>query len=401
MATYFDNYEISLFFDDEDSLIDASTYSFSINDSIHRIFPSLVLELKDRTGMLSEYLSTVEKQKITLNYGLKDNYITCPFVNISDDIPELLGNNNVTGRVEINALHEYYDKQEISGNAFKGRISDIISRKINSYEFLSKNVDSTLNDNVWYQALYNDSDFMTEILLPNAYSSDSNETPFFLFIDSNNNFNFKTYNSLTTQNVTKKLFWLHEDLNNPESNVIWNFKKIKPGSLVNKFARNRNVFKFSKDDGSLLSETDKITSYPRPLENDRYLPLYNDSLITSYIDLEEEKLEIGKQNNIKGQQIYSMKDSLFLERFYFTTHLDTTLLAGKMIKLEVPGITNKDNLEKSQYFSDKYLIEESIHTWNTENNTIGKGYTNLIVSRKYLPKLPSNNYKKVTRLFKT
>jgi len=72
-----------------------------------------------------------------------------------------------------------------------------------------------------------------------------------------------------------------------------------------------------------------------------------------------------------------------------------------MIELEIPHFKSNDNNENSLYFSDKYLIEEADHVWDTSQKNVGRAYTQLLISRKYLPNLPTTNYSLVAKLQKS
>jgi len=400
MAVIFDTYELDLKFDNKETDSDPASLSFSIKDSIHKLYPTLTLEIKDILGGWQEYLLTSESIPIKISFGLKNDFITCPFVLTNEEITKLLSNSHIAGENRISALHEYYDKQEVISAAYKNKISSVIQELTNKYsDFEGIDIDSTVNNTYWYQPFMNDATFMNNILLPNAYSYDSNDSPFFLFIGSNNTFNLKHYKNLVSQRPIKKLFFVHEDLKDLKNDVITSFKKFKTGSQITKHTRNRKVFKFSKDDGTMSEESDGITSYP--IAVGKNLPLFSDDKISSIFNLDEDKLEVGDKENLLGQKVNSMKDSLFLERFLITTYLDTNLVAGKMIEIEIPHFKSKSNDEVSLYFSDKFLIEEADHVWDTSQKDIGRAYTQLLVSRKFLPSLPVINYNLVEKLQKS
>jgi len=417
MAVFFDKYEITIDFNkqfknktdkDDDSNIDSTSVSFMMKDSIHELYPELSMEFKDRTGTFKEYLLTLEGLPLQIWYGLSDEYINCPYIIYTDSIEGTYDNNKITSEININAYHEYYDKQEIKSAAYVKQTPDTIMNKLVKNEnFSSIDIDSTSNNYNWYQPLVTDAYFMSNMLLPNLVSKNSSDTPFFLFIRSDNSFNLKSYASMMDAKEVKTLYYVSQKtVDELEFNTINSFQYFKNGSDFTKELRNRRLFKFSKDDGSLSEEEDKMTDYPskvrtgKPYKNNKNLPLFEDDKKSSFWILGEGKLEQGKTDNQKGRLINSMRNSFFLERYWITTYLDTRLLAGKTINLNYPSPTSTTNDENSGYFTDKYIIEESQHIWDSSNDENGYGYTRLLVSRKFLPDLSKQNYKLVESLKK-
>ena len=73
------------------------------------------------------------------------------------------------------------------------------------YPFDSVDIESTFNSGLWYQPFVTNAEFINNYLLPFAYSTSAQNTPYYSFIDSNNKFNFKSFNSMFTQNPIKEM----------------------------------------------------------------------------------------------------------------------------------------------------------------------------------------------------
>lgn len=391
----YDSYTFDLAINGKVQEIDPINYSFSIRDSIHKLYPSLTFQLNDVTGLFQEVLGNTEGIPIKIKYGIETkNVLSCPFVLINDQLPNTHTNDSIGGRITVNGIHEYYTKQEVIGEAYNNLISKIIRIFAGEYNFSSVVVNDTGCQNIWYRPLMNQRDFIKEILLPNSFSYNSQETPFFCFIDSNNEFHFRNYNSMVKENPIKSITQLNfapspdidenytQGKNRLEDGTgdrfIFDFKRWKPGSTVTKKLWNRKLFQRDLSDGSYSESEDHIYNYPK--NEYRNLLIFDESSITSSYDLLYKETETGLIEAQKGRKINSMKDSFFLERFILTVPLDVTLRAGRLIEINLP-IKEQENTVNSLAYSGQYLIESSDHVWNNRSMF---GYTQLIISRKFV-----------------
>ena len=71
-----------------------------------------------------------------------------------------------------------------------------IKESAKKYNFDKIDIENTLNSGYWYQPYINDSEFIMNYLLPFAFSNSSQNTPFYCWIDSNNEFHFKSFQSM-------------------------------------------------------------------------------------------------------------------------------------------------------------------------------------------------------------
>lgn len=397
----FGNFEFELTINDKVQEIDPINFSFSIRDSIHKLFPEMSMEIMDVTGFLQEVMLFTEGMPVKLKYGLEQgNTISCPFGIVNEELPGTMTYDSIGGKVFFQCVHDWYYQQEVKGDAYEGRITEVIKNKlIDNYAFTNIDLirsggvtgwNDTGCENTWYRPLMNQKDFIEKILLPNAYSNNAFDSPFFCFIDSNNEFNFRNYHSMTSTDPVKKISMLNfsrrPDIDDDSGGTriedgvgdrfIFSFKRWKTGAMITKKLRNRSLFLRDRETGEYEYAKDAISSYPK--QSQGYLPIMQDPLTSGVYD--QNYKESGSMLECqKGRKINSMKDSFFLERFVMTVPLDTTLRAGKLIEITLPLKIQQDTANSLNY-TGKYLIESSDHVWESSSKF---GYTQLVISRKF------------------
>ena len=163
--------------------------------------------VSDYEGLMNEYLAWVDGTSVEVTFGLDESSCKkCKFVVCKNAVPQQRTSSNGTGGdFEIELIHDYYYSQVKTSKAYKSNISDIISSLAKKYKFNKINIDKTTNSGIWYQPYVNDSEFIMDYLLPFAFSSSSQNTPFYCWINSNNEFNFKSFQSMFNSTPIKEL----------------------------------------------------------------------------------------------------------------------------------------------------------------------------------------------------
>jgi hypothetical protein len=379
---FLDTYEIEVKLND--ALVEAvpTTFSFSMHDSIHNFFSDIIFNFSDISGVLQDLLLFSEGIKLDIKYGIKDSTILKnTYSIINDELNSTYANDTIGGSSVIKALNRFYDMLEIKSEAYNDRISNVIVdlMDVPGYTFADLTWNDTGNQSIWYRPLMNQKDFIEKILLPNAYSNNAADTPFFAYIDSNNEFNLRNYYSMIST-TPKEIFELKNvGADSITSTSIIGLKRMKTGSLYNKKLRNRKLYSRNTETGEMEEETDFIYNYPSGSTN--HLPIKKDDLDSDYFDLLYEETEIGKLESYWGRTISSMKDTFFLERFILTTVFNPNLRAGDLIELRLPIKLQGNSSQLAENMSGFYLVEDSEHIWDG----IGKNArSKLIVSRKFL-----------------
>jgi hypothetical protein len=385
---YLDSYQFELSINNSALDVNPLTYSFSMKDSINKLYSELDFSIDDTSGMFQEALMFTEGFNLYLKYGDKVNVLEGKYIINNDDLMTTYSNDSIAGILNVNCLHEYYDKQEVKSDGSLDTISNIISTLAGEYGFNSTNVDAIDSADYWYRPMLTQEKFIYEILLPNSYSNLSFDSPFYCFIDNNNNFNYKSYYTMMSTISTEKDFILQ--VTNPSSlrnNTILEFSKVRTGSTFSKKFRKRFLFSRNRKTGELTTDNDKISQYPSNSSQMTsgldvgYLPIVSDgSLDTGNYFLYYDEEEPGPLGGFNGRKINSMRETFALERVLIITPLNPSVICGKTINIQVP-IKVQNSSKLSYNYSGKYLVEESEHVWNGKLN---KSFSKFLLSRKFV-----------------
>lgn len=394
MATYQDYYEIEIKAANRIIKILPTSFSFMMRDSIYRIFPSITFELQDMSGLLQEFMATIEGQRVQISYGNQDRVLVCPYVITKDSLLQIENPGIFSGRVDIEGLHAWYDDQEVLSIAYEDRISVIVRDLASEFPFsVSPSIDEihindTGNESIWYRPFLDQADFIKNILLPNAYSNNANRSPFYCFITNGNVFNFRNMRDMFDSTPVQNLVYRIEQGENFALTAVNDIKRWRVGSDITHPMRRRIVsYHDYTGTGSVTYEDEVLTDY-RPPDNSRQkVPILDTNTFrTSYHDFGYEQREVGKQQNKQGQLHNSMRDTMILERLLITLPFNPFMSAGSTVNIDIYRIGEDGEKVLSKYFSGRYLIEECNQIWNGNQQ---KGFTKAILGRRYVD-LPSS-----------
>lgn len=383
----FNRANISIKLNGVESQLSPMSFALTEFDSIYQFYPKAKLIVSDYEGILNEYLAFVNGTSVEINFGENEDLSKkCNFVVAKNSIPQQkTSSNGIGGDFEIELIHEFYSKQNKVSNVYESNISSIISELAKKYKFDGFDIESTLNFGIWYQPFITDSDFIVNYLLPLSYSNSSKNTPFFAFIDSNNVFHFKSFNTMYDSTPLKNLIYGTEGLDIIANNEVLSsvcfsqleLSKIKPFYSCNYFNYDEN--------GNFNEETDNLTKYLNtrgkyPTINQinepmNIIPLYDNDI----------KLDDTKNNN-KGYLINIHNEVILPDKIIINTILNKELVCGNTVNISLPNVNSNATSEESLRNSGKYLIESSYHVWDGR-----KARTTLICSKQNLR--VSDNYK--------
>lgn len=383
-------YEISIFLEDQELDAIPSNLSFTQRDSIYQLYPVASLKFNDIQGHFSEYLSFINGTKVKIVYGTIDEYFPCEYTIVRNSIPDQQSMHSFGGISEISLLHYFSFNQTKKSFAYKDEISNIIKKLTSS--FSNRTIDVTENKGTWYQSLITDADFMENQLLPFSYSSSASKTPFFLFINSNNEFNFQSYNSLFSKTAVEELKFTKKGT--PEAlgrDSIHTIFPYQPNVNNIRHTLHSYFSTFDKSGANVISD-DSIKDF---IHNGKQIPIIaNLDNFTDYQCLYSNDVDDKDiKNNNLGLKMFQKRDCFTIDKVVVVTTLNKKLCAGKKVKISVPTFSDKEIEELSSRYSGEYIIESSYHTWNsTQGNTI------LIISRQGT-KLP-NTYRNASKIIK-
>lgn len=359
---------ISLKINGNDSSLSPMSFSVIEFDSIYQFYPKAKFVISDYTGISNEYLAFVDGTELEITFGVNDDDAKkCKFVVAKNAVPQQkTSSNGIGGDFEIELIHNYFMKQYKKSNAYQSNISDIISEIVSKYQFDSTDIDDTTNSGYWYQPFVNDSEFIVDYLLPFAFSNSAQNTPFYAFIDSNNVFHFKSFNSMFNSTPLKEITYGTDGIDIVANDDIFysiNFSQLELSKIKPYF--NCRYYNYDKD-GNISLENDSLLKYMK--SNGKYPIIGSSDNPTEIVSLYDDDVkQDDTKNNNKGFVINLHKDVVLPDKITINTHIDKNLVCGNTIRVNMPSVSTNDSDDKSLRNSGVYLIESSYHIWDSKN----------------------------------
>ena len=359
---------ISLKVNGNDSGLSPMSFSVIEFDSIYQFYPKVKFIVSDYEGIANEYLAFVDGTEVEITFGESDDTVKkCKFVVAKDAVPQQkTSSNGIGGDFEIELIHDYFMKQYKKSNAYQSNISDIISDIVSKYQFDSVDIEDTLNSGYWYQPFVNDSEFIINYLLPFAFSNSAQNTPFYAFIDSNNVFHFKSFNSMFNSTPLKEITYGTYGIDIVANGNIFysvNFSQLELSKIKPYF--NCRYYNYDED-GNISLENDSLLKYTK--SQGKYPIIGSSTNPTEIISLYDNDIkQDDTKNNNKGFAINLHKDVVLPDKITINTHLDKTLVCGNTIRVNMPNVTSNSSDTLSLRNTGIYLIESSYHIWDSKN----------------------------------
>ena len=359
---------ISLKVNGNDSGLSPMSFSVIEFDSIYQFYPKVKFIVSDYEGVANEYLAFVDGTEVEITFGESDDSVKkCKFVVAKNAVPQQkTSSNGIGGDFEIELIHDYFMKQYKKSDAYQSNISDIVSEIASKYQFDSIDVEQTLNSGYWYQPFVNDSEFIINYLLPFAFSNSAQNTPFYAFIDSNNVFHFKSFNSMFNSTPLKEItYGTHGVDIIANGNIFYsvNFSQLELSKIKPYF--NCRYYNYDED-GNISLENDSLLKYTK--SQGKYPIIGSSTNPTEIISLYDNDIkQDDTKNNNKGFAINLHKDVVLPDKITINTHLDKTLVCGNTITVNMPNVTSNSSDALSLRNTSTYLIESSYHIWDSKN----------------------------------
>lgn len=359
---------ISLKVNGNDSGLSPMSFSVIEFDSIYQFYPKVKFIVSDYEGVANEYLAFVDGTEVEITFGESDDSVKkCKFVVAKNAVPQQkTSSNGIGGDFEIELIHDYFMKQYKKSDAYQSNISDIVSEIASKYQFDSIDVEQTLNSGYWYQPFVNDSEFIINYLLPFAFSNSAQNTPFYAFIDSNNVFHFKSFNSMFNSTPLKEITYGTYGIDIVANGNIFysvNFSQLELSKIKPYF--NCRYYNYDED-GNISLENDSLLKYTK--SQGKYPIIGSSTNPTEIISLYDNDIkQDDTKNNNKGFAINLHKDVVLPDKITINTHLDKTLVCGNTIRVNMPNVTSNSSDALSLRNTAIYLIESSYHIWDSKN----------------------------------
>lgn len=378
ILAFLNQYDINIKIDNTTIENSPSSYSFIITDSIYKTYPEAEIAIEDITGVLQEYFTTVEGLKYTLSIGYENEILSCPFIIKNSELSSTRTAGYLSGIPKVYLIHDYFNEQTRTSNVYTDRISNIVRNKLSSYPFRSVEINDTGNSEKWYQTMKNDVNFINENLIPLSFSNNSSKSPFYFFINANNEANFRNFYSMYKEKQAFKLYVTSNNLQGVSNSAVLDIKMVHTGIDINYQQRNIHSFLYNNNTGDL--ENENLLTQEFPQRNKSLSQIANSDNITSYTILPRNLSETARTEAINGLKNYLMKKSMIYDRLIISTYFNPKLTSGKRISLTIPSTENPG--DSNLNFSGNYIIEKSNHVWDSKT-----AYTTIVVGRKdtFLP----------------
>lgn len=346
---------------------DMRELTFSMRDSIHSLYSKGSLKFNDVTGYLLESRMFTDGIPIELTLGFNEVVAVNKYLFHRMEVTSTGNPHQLGGEIEVSAIHESYRQQDRKSRAYDAKPSQIMEGLLD-YVFFDKEIEGTkvLTINKLYCPRMNQEEFVQNILLPTSLSLSKNPSPYYCFIDCQDVLHYESLLGMMSKSPVTQLYLT------PRTNIGDYYQKILSFSpFSSDVVKLRDSLDFSleylSDDGNfgLQSKDVSVSDIDSPL------PIYDlkvgkvpvlDDIAESFDDL------------VFASAVSKQRYALLQDRVLVTIPLYVELCAGKMVSLDT---VYGGNIASDSY-SGNYLIEQSDHIWNGENQS---GFTQLVLTR--------------------
>lgn len=386
-----DYYTMDITLNGIDFLVSPGSMSFSLSDSLYSLHNTASITFDDVTGNFTERLMFVKGSPATIEYGIKghhtkkSNFVLTSF---HQPNPPRGSPGIVSGSMVAGFTGGWYSEQDIHSRVFNDTISSIVQSVAGrSDELRNLDIESTDGTDIWYQPYINNAAFIRDILTPNAFSYDSENTPFYAFTTNDGTLRFRSAASIYSSSIQDELIYAsHITQSNSSPNMVLAIRYMREQEDLERQRLHSRTFMVDSQSANVEKDDDYITDHVPPREGK--LPVIADlNLRTGYVDFGDEELTITERNAEKAQLASYHKPGMFLEHLALVTPFNPKLHSGQRVQFTSFTSESNDRSEESPTFTDRYVIENCEHIWNGEEF---RGYTKLILGRKYVN--TSNRY---------
>lgn len=361
-------------------------FNISIQDSIYKLCPELVLSSNDISGIGHESRLNILGQEITFSIDNSDSdIISFPMVNVLYETNKNETSNGLSGIFNFRFIHaaKFSDKrptayENLSPSNIFSTLLGIINK--NAGRFSGSKMKQpivtieTTEQAVSYPLIYNpgydNEKFLNEILLPLSAKGGTNTTPYYAYINNENKAYFESLDTMLAKSPIKTLVF-GDDLGNRENAAVLftlnsfsqDYTKIE-SFIDTSFTWLNEMQEIKEQDISLLKTIKPIAI----IKKDTSVTLESPESYDTIINADE---EYGKVN-------FNKRKGLLIDKLCVLTIMDLSLSAGNTVNVETYLNTPDVNKEKSDNYSGKFLIEASEHFWDASKLM---GFTRLILGR--------------------
>lgn len=362
-------------------------FNISIQDSIYKLCPELVLSSNDISGIGHESRLNILGQEITFSIDNSDSdVISFPMVNVLYETNKNETSNGLSGIFNFRFIHaaKFSDKKptaykDLSPSNIFSTLLGIINKNAGRFSggkmkppvVTIETTEQAVSYPLIYNPGYDNERFLNEILLPLSAKGGTNTTPYYAYINNENKAYFESLDTMLAKSPIKTLVF-GDDLGNRENAAVLftlnsfsqDYTKIE-SFIDTSFTWLNEMQEIKEQDISLLKTIKPIAI----IKKDTSVTLESPESYDTIINADE---EYGKVN-------FNKRKGLLIDKLCVLTIMDLSLSAGNTVNIETYlNISDVNNKEKSDNYSGKFLIEASEHFWDASKLM---GFTRLILGR--------------------
>ena len=380
MEQFGTNYEFKFkSFDEKLNLDNASIKHYPriyFQDSLFDFFPYGEVYYKDSIGLITDLLIFKEGLELKTKLGTeKDGYIEGTYVWSESQVNNITMTNHISGDNAFILISKYYLDDKPQSRAWNDTVINIV-KDITKKDFnITDNkklflTSSTSGVDSWYQYNIKSRQFLESILAKNAYHQTYNKSPFYTFINCNDEFYFMTLEEMFQQApVADYTFELSQDIMlNPFS--LKDYNVLMGGLPVNLEDYNKNICSTSesKQNEIIVSNIQDHIYKEKP----SYKMIVDKEIqqkFKTYVNYGLYNSKKDKENRLGNINSY-FQDSMLSYRLEGVIYTNPKVITGKIINLELTSLAQKEQL--SPEFSGKWLVIKSEHHIDKDNMAFSK-----------------------------
>ena len=358
-----------------------------ICDSIFTYYPFGEIQLDDRSGYIQEGIFYIEGLEFKLKLGSSEldsnpdrevKEIEHDFIWYSEQMPNpIFSGGKVTGTLLWTFSSKFRKFDRKKNKSYKGSIKSIIDEVLGvqggNYGLdysPATTFEIPVNNGIYYQSNQTDAEFIRDTLSRQAYSITNSTSPYYTFVNLNNEFYFATIDELfkRQQPVCKFTFLDGDESGGLNDYKVLSFVQNFGGYSINKDVYSQDVYKFKEE-----WETEKEN-----LSDRVYKGIKNLGKITAFktdvLGKTYSQVEFGMENdelfdsfNYEGFKNSQFRNSLINYRMTIQASYTPEAVSGKLVELEMKSAIG-DSL--STEFSGNWLVIESKHGYKNEGSCV-------------------------------
>ena len=355
--------------------------SIEVQDSIFDYFPKFKFSIIDDSTDYSEKYFFSEY--INFNLELEDvnnNIIKHNFYLDSQELDGLLDLYYVSGKIDFFCFSDFFKQNNLKSKSYNMNITDIVRSIVLKYTTASfpyipnLKISTSSNFDTWYQSQEYDSEFILK-LSKYALNINNKNSPYYTFINLNNDFYFYTVSDLLDQSSIYNYYLMSlssDDVNpNKDYDKILSYSYSMLGTSYNIKNYNSKIYNTTKSGSYNL----KQISLDEKIKDNK-IALNKLSIRKQYVNSPKSFNYYGIIDNVSQENHYKgwinnifVNTISFPYRMTISVMFNASLCSGKVIELYFNSL-NEDKNNKAYEYSGNWLILECTHKLINKSSTM-------------------------------